>query len=264
MPDIQITPKLNIHYLDPEPNGGPAVLLLHGLGATGDSWQLQVPPLIEAGYRPIAPDARGFGKSSYPGGSYAIQEAVNDMAALLEHLKIEKAHIIGISMGGVLAQQLALDHPSCVRKLILINTFARLRPDSLQLWLTLLIRVIMLHTVGIKKQARWVAKRLFPNPKDAELRAIFEAQVAQSNPNGYRAAIRALAGFDSTTRLSKIHIPTLIVTGRSDNVVSSHLQQVLVDQIPDAQQKIIANAGHALIITHTDEFNQVMMEWLKS
>ena len=96
MPYFDIDRTLKIHYLDPHPGGHPAVLLLHGLGATGESWQLQFPVLIESGYRPIAADARGFGKSTYPGGKMTVEDMAGDMVALLAKLNVDGAVVVGI------------------------------------------------------------------------------------------------------------------------------------------------------------------------
>jgi len=262
MPLVSFSPKLQIHYLDPNSSANRAVLLLHGLGATGESWQLQFPDLITQGYRPIAPDSRGFGQTSFPGRYYGIKDMAADTAALLDHLEIEQANLVGISMGGTLAQQLTIDCPERVTSLMLVNTFACLRPDNLKLWWVMLLRMVMVHTIGIEKQAAWVAERLFPNPDEIELRSEFRSQVAQANPGGYRTAMRALARFDSRSHLANITTPTLIVTGDSDTTIPPRHQKILVENIPHAQQIVVPDAGHAVTVTHAVQFNQILLQWL--
>jgi pimeloyl-ACP methyl ester carboxylesterase len=129
------------------------VLLLHGLGVNGSSWALQFPALAEAGFRPVAPDARGFGQSSYPGGAMTVARMAEDMSALLEALHLVPAHVVGISMGGVLALQLALTRPEMIEKLVLVNTFARLRPERPSVWAYFAFRMILAHD-GLEAQAR--------------------------------------------------------------------------------------------------------------
>src|SRR3990172_8580936 len=100
-----------LHYLDPNPAGRKAVLLLHGLGADAASWTLQLPVLTAAGFRPIAPDTPGFGQSPYDGGGWSIRRVAAGMAGLLKELKTGPAHVVGLSMGGTIAQQFALEYP---------------------------------------------------------------------------------------------------------------------------------------------------------
>src|SRR5947209_26511 len=137
---------LTIYFRDDNPQGAPAVLLLHGLGATSHSWQPHISCLTDANYRVLVPDMRGFGRSTYP-GSTSIRALAQDMAILMQRVLVGQAHVVGISLGGTVAQQLALDHPSLVRSLVLINTFARLRPDSPRAWLYFALRLVLVHTL---------------------------------------------------------------------------------------------------------------------
>jgi 3-oxoadipate enol-lactonase len=264
MPSLQLSPRLKIHYLDPNPTGAPVVLLLHGLGATGESWGLQTPALSAAGFRVIAPDARSFGRSSYPGGSHTIQDMAADMLGVLDALEITTAHVVGISMGGTLALQLALDAPRRVRKLVLANTFASLRPAKLSVWLFLLLRLVMVHTVGVEAQARFAVQRIFPDPQDEALRAMLLAEICQADPWGYRATMRALGRFNVTRRLRELRCPTLVVTASADNVVPPPNQFVLARQIPGAEQMVIEGAGHAVTATHPAVFNQALLSFLQT
>ena len=262
MPYLEISPKLKIHYADHNPQGQRKILLLHGLGATCDSWLMQVPILVEAGYRVIAPDARGFGKSSYPGGKVEIADFIGDLAALLSHLDIPITDVLGISMGGVLAQQFILDHPEKVRKLILVNTFAVLKPDDLSQFFYFLLRRILVYAVGISKQGEAVAKRIFPHPDQVELRRHLIEQIGQADPRGYRATMQALARFNSLSRLSEIQSPTLVITSSADTTVSPHRQQVLAENIPNSKRVVIPGANHAVTVEFPGQFNRIMLDFL--
>jgi pimeloyl-ACP methyl ester carboxylesterase len=262
MPELEISPALKIHYLDPGPTGGCPVLLLHGLGATADSWQLQMPALQEAGFRPIAPDSRGFGQSSYPGGGLTIPALAADLIALLDHLQIEQAHAVGISMGGTLALQLALEHPERVQKLALVNTFAALRPDNANQFLYFLLRLVLVHTLGLPAQAKAVAARIFPRPEEDILRQELLNQILQADPRGYRAAMRALARFNVSDQLAEIRCPALVITGQNDTTVAPQRQKTLVECIPGARQVVIAGAGHAASVDSPGAFNRALIEFL--
>ena len=262
MPTVTVSPRLIIHYNDPNPTGSPGVLLIHGLGATGESWNLQVPRLIQAGFRPITPDVRGFGKSSYPGGKNSISIMSSDLVFLLKYLETGPVYVVGISLGGTIALQLALDYPDQVAKLVLINTFASLRPDKLGVWVYFAFRFLLVHTLGLPTQARAVARRIFPRDDQESLRKLLIEQVIQSNPRGYRATMRALGVFNVTSRLKEIHTPTLIITGDSDTTVPPRNQQVLVKGIPNARQITVSGAGHALTIEKSEEFNKFLLDFL--
>lgn len=262
MPLLPLASRLSLHYLDHNPTGSATILLLHGLGATCDSWALQIPDLTLAGFRVLAPDARGFGKSTYPGGNARIADMARDMARLLGHLQIEEATVIGISMGGTLALQLALDHPHLVNSLVLVNTFASLRPDRLGVWFYFFLRFILVHTMGLPTQAKAVAQRIFPAPEQAAMRQVLIEQICQADPRGYRAAMRALALFDVAKRLGEIRCPTLVITGENDTTVSPKIQSILAEKIPTARQVVIPGAGHAASVEQPTMFNQVVLDFL--
>jgi 3-oxoadipate enol-lactonase len=262
MPDFEISPGLKIHYLDPNPDNNPAVLLLHGLGATGDSWQLQIPVLAENALRAIAPDARGFGQSTYPGGKISAGKMAGDMVALLNRMNIERAYIVGISMGGALALQLALDYPGRVAKLVLVNTFAHLKPDNASQFFYFWLRQILMHTVGLAKQGEAVTKRVFPHPDQELFRRELYNQIMQADPRAYRAAMSGLARFNVVNRLGEIEIPTLVITGENDTTVAPQRQRFLAESIPNARQVVIPNAGHAVSVDQAQTFNQALIEFL--
>ncbi len=253
---------LRMAYLDPNPEGAPAVLLLHGLGATGASWEMQFPALIQAGMRPVAPDLRGFGQSSYP-GSWTMEEVVRDLTALLDHLGLDRVHVVGISMGGAVALAFGYMHPERTRSLVLVNTFARLRPRRLRYYPYFLLRFLLVHLMGLDAQARLVAKRLFPRPEQEELRQALLAQIAQAHPRAYRAAMRALVRFDFRSRLSEIPLPALVVTGGQDTTVPPQLQEELAKGLPHARQVVFPEAGHGLIVEDPEGFNRVLVAFLK-
>ena len=252
----------DIHFLDPHPTGRPAVLLLHGLGADGTSWTLQLPALADAGFRPLAPDAPGFGGSRYNGRGWSIRRAAAQMAGLLGELGTGPVHVVGLSMGGVIAQQFALDFPQLTRKLVLVSTFSALRPETLGGWGYFAQRAGVVLFMGLNVQARLVSRRLFPDPKDEPLREMFISIVSRANPRAYRRAMLSLGWFDSRKWLGDIKAPTLVVTGADDTTVSPARQRLLVEGIPGARQVVIPQAGHAVSVDQAEIFNASLLEFL--
>ncbi len=253
-----------IHLLDPNPAGSPAVLLLHGLGANGSSWTLQFAPLIAAGMRPLAPDAPGFGDSRYDGRGWTFQRVAATLAGMLDTLQTGPVHVVGLSMGGVIAQQFALDYPEKVRKLVLVSTFSFLRPETFSQWGYFLLRALVVYTLGLPRQAEIVARRVFPAPEQAILRQMAIEQISAADPRAYRAAMRSLGLFDSRKRLAGIRHPTLVVTGADDSTVLPTRQALLAAHILAAQQVTLPNAGHAVSIDQYEAFNRILLAFLEA
>jgi 3-oxoadipate enol-lactonase len=264
MPFIIISPRIKLYYKDLNPSGNPAVLLLHGLGATHESWAFQVPVLINENYRVIIPDLRGFGQSTYGGRSHTIRDMAADVIALMDAEELTSAHVVGISMGGAIALQIACDYPGRVQRLVLVNAFAHLRPQSLKKLLYFATRFILIHTLGLPTQARFVTKRLLPNPDQEMLRESLLDQILQSDPRGYRATMRALARFNLKDCLPHILSETLVISGEQDLTVPLLTQQLLAEKIPTACQVIISGAGHAVTGEKPEEFNQVLIQFLST
>ena len=252
-----------LHYLDLNTSGHTAAVLLHGLGASGSSWRLQFPAFEKAGYKLIVPDLRGFGQSPYPGHT-TIAEMAGDVLQLLDHLQIEKAHVVGISLGGTVALQFALDAPDRVHKLVLVNTFAHLRPKNLGVWGYMLWRLFLVHTIGMETQGKVVAQRIFPHPGQEVFRQELMEQIQQADPRGYRATMRALGQFNVNARLGEIHCPTLILTSEHDTTVPAETQRALAGGITGARQILFPEGGHALSVDQAEGFNTTVLRFLNN
>ena len=252
-----------MHFLDPNPAGSPAVLLLHGLGANGSSWTLQFDPLMAAGMRPLAPDAPGFGQSRYDGRGWSFKRVAANLTELLDELQTGPVYVVGLSMGGVIGQQFVLDYPHLVRKLVLVSTFSVLRPESLSQWSYFFQRLVVVYTLGMKQQSEIVARRVFPGARQEALRQMAADQIASTDPRVYRTAMRSLGLFNSRRRLKEIKIPTLVITGANDSTVSPVRQKMLAQGICGARQVVIPSAGHAVPIDQYEAFNRELLGFLK-
>jgi pimeloyl-ACP methyl ester carboxylesterase len=261
MPTIKLAPKLGVNYLDENPQGVPTVVLLHGLGAASRSWTLQIPVLTGAGFRVIAPDLRGFGESTYPGGGYRIEDLAMDVVSLLKAFGVKNIYLVGLSLGGTVALSMVCDYAQLIQKAMLVNTFARLRPTKPGSLYYYAMRFVLIYTLGLKPQARMVSQRIFPNPEQAELRRLLIEEISHSNSAAYRAAFIALARFNRMASLAQIKTPILVVTGARDTTVPPANQRHLIDGITSAHQVIIPDAGHAVIIDQPQLFNRAMLDF---
>lgn len=253
----------SLHTIDLNPERPTAVLLLHGLGADGSSWGLQFEALSGAGWRILAPDLPGFGKSPPLQGRVTIPKLAAAVQSFLHTCAVESAHVVGISMGGIIGLQLALDHPEAVGRLVLVNAAAHLRPSTGSTWIYYLLRLLMVYTLGIPRQARLVSQRIFPGPDQAMLRETLYRQITQADPGAYRQTMLALGLFDVRSRLPLLKAPTLVVTGQNDDTIPIERQRQMVTSIPGARHSVLPDAGHGVIADQPQRFNQELLNFLK-
>ncbi|MCX8068596.1 MAG: alpha/beta fold hydrolase [Anaerolineae bacterium] len=260
MPYVTVN-GLRLHYL--AEGFGPAVLLLHGLGSCGEDWLLLQAPALRWRYRVLMPDLRGHGRSDVPSGPYTVPQLADDVAGFLEATGTHSAHVVGLSLGGAVAQALAVRHPERVRSLVLVNTFARLRPRGWAEWRRTIIRFLV-PLVNPARYARMEAKELFPRPDQQGLRRVAMQRLCSTNPRGFRAALLAAARYDGRRDLARIRVPTLIVAGLQDTVVPLRAKEELAARIPGARLVTVPRSGHA---TPTDQpvlFNRLLLQFLES
>lgn len=241
---------------------GPPLLLLHGLGSSRNDWLLQLPTFLPR-FRVVAVDLRGHGGSPKPPGPYRLDHFSADVAQLLRRLDAPPAHVLGISLGGAVALQLALDFPELVRSLVLVNTAARFVSASWQQRLMGARRVANAYFSGMDQVAEQVAARLFPRPEQSALRRETVERIRHNDPAAYRATLWAIARFDVRARLGEIACPTLIVAGDEDTTVPLASKQLLAQRISHSRLEIIAHSGHATPVDQPEAFNRTVMQFLE-
>lgn len=253
----------DLFTLDPYPVNKPAVFLLHGLGTEASSWTYQLDALGQAGFRPIAPDLPGFGQSRFHGERWNIRETAATIRSLADQMGIQRFHLAGISMGGTIALRMALDFPEKIISLVLMNTFASLKPKRWNEWFYLLRRYFKARFRGVGSQAELTAARIFPRPDQEELRLELIKHIRQTDAGVYKSAMRELGLFDVRHELQTIHIPTLAVTGEKDTTVPLENQRDLAAGIQGCLQVFITNAGHGVIIDQPQEVNRRVVEFMR-
>lgn len=243
--------------------GETSLLLLHGLGSSADDWFLQLPAFAPH-YRCIAVDLRGHGLSDKPVGAYSMPLFAADVVGLLRALGGAPAHVLGLSLGGMVAQQLALMAPELVRSLILLNTLPGLWPPTRGI-ARLAVRRLAApwRPRTMAQQAARVVADLFPRPEHATLKAQAEARLAANAPAAYQRATRAILTFRPGAALSRITCPILIVAGTADRVVPPVYQGRLRRTLPHAQFVAIPGGGHACNIEYPEVVNAAVLGFLK-
>jgi 3-oxoadipate enol-lactonase len=238
------------------------LVLLHGLGSSADDWFLQLPAFAPF-YLCVAADLRGHGLSEKPAGRYSVGLFAADVGELLRELDLPPAHILGLSLGGMVAQQLALAQPQVVRSLVLINTLPGLWPPPRQIVRVGLRRLTPpWRTPDMAQVAKRVAVDLFPDPTAGFFRAQAAARIAANDPAAYRRATMAVAGFWPGSALKRIVCPTLIIAGEADRVVPGIYQARLRRALPHARYVSIPGVGHACNIDRPDVVNAAILEFL--
>ena len=241
---------------------GEPLLLIHGLGSSSRNWEKQVNYFAEK-YRVITYDLRGHGRSSKPPGPYSMRGFAEDAAGLLTALEAAPAHVVGISMGGMIAFELAAYYPDLLKSLVIVNSVPDMRVTSPREYLEMWPRFLILKALGVRRMGMALGKRLFPKPEQEETRRVFVERWAQNDKRAYEEALRAVLGWSVEARLGEIHCPVLVIAAEKD-YWPLDVKQAYAARMPDARLAVIADARHAVAVERPDEFNQILDEFLAS
>ncbi len=262
MPTIQAN-GIKLYY---ETHGsGEPLVLIGGLGADRFLWFRQTPELCKY-FRVIVFDNRGAGESDQPDVDYSMAMFAADTAGLLEALGIPRAHIIGASLGGFIAQEFALTYPAMLNRLVLASTSFG-GPHSLPTPPETL--AAMLNRTGNPETDIRNSFKLFTTEEwqQAHPEIVDEYvawRVAHPQPvAAYRHQVAASLGFDAEGRVQNISVPTLIVHGENDRVVPLENARLLARSIPNSKLVIFPKAGHAFTIESAQEFNRLVVDFLQ-
>lgn len=256
MPKIQSN-NINLYY---EVHGkGQPLLFIHGLGSSARDWKLQVEDLSKT-YQVITFDLRGHGQSEKPSGPYSLPMFAADTAGLLKSLDVKAAHVVGLSLGGCITFQLAIDFPVLVKSMVIVNSapemIVRTFKDRLGVWQ----RFAIVRLLGMRKMGEVLSKRLFPKEEHESLRIAFVESWAENDPRAYQDAMRAMVGWSVKDKLGSIKCPTLVLTADQDYTPVS-IKDEYTKLIPDAQLVVIPDAHHAMPVEKPEIFNTVLMDF---
>jgi len=254
-----------LHYSVREPRNGKAprhtVVLSHALGCDLTMWDA-LANTLSVDCRVIAYDHRGHGSSDAPDAMYAMADLADDAARLLRELDTGPVVWVGLSMGGMVGQELALRHPSLVRALVLANTTGGYPEAARTVWEQ---RIATVREQGIEAIADAVMGRYFHDGYRAEKAgtvARFRRRVVSTDPVGYVGCCNAVGNVDTTARLGAITVPALVIAGELDQGTPVAMAQTLADGIPEARLTVLREASHLSAIEQPQAFAEAVVEFL--
>jgi 3-oxoadipate enol-lactonase len=241
---------------------GSPLLLVQGLGYARWGWDPVTPPLAER-FRLIRFDNRGIGESEVPAGPYSVGRLARDAVAVLDAAEVDRAHVVGASLGGMIAQQVAADFPDRVDRLVLACTTAggaEAAPMPAQTVALMQEAATMPPEVALR---RFVENALAPDADAALVEEVFRLRLANPpDPVGWQAQAAAGAAFDATGLLERIAAPTLILHGTLDTVIDPRNAEVIARRIPGSRVKLFEGCGHLLFWEQPERFVRVVEGFL--
>ncbi len=239
---------------------GDPLLLIHGLGSSSQDWEMQLPQ-FSSHFQVINIDLRGHGRSGKPPGPYSIPLFAEDTIQLIRALELSSVHILGISLGGMVAFQLALDCPDLVRSLVIVNSVPELIAHNFKDRTDYWKRLLIVRLFGLEKMGQVLAERFFTEPEQEGLREIFVRRWAANHKPSYLASLKAAFGWSVLGRLGEIQAPALVIGADGDYFSNAEKEQY-TQLMPNAELIIVENSRHALPAEKPTEFNQIVLSFL--
>jgi 3-oxoadipate enol-lactonase len=249
-----------------EEGAGFPVLLIHGLAGDHTAWEPQL-AAWKSRYRVVAPDNRGAGASTQSDERITTRDMANDMLALMDALGIERAHVVGRSMGGAIAQQIALMAPARVQSIVMCASFAKL--DAFGARVLSNMREVLEITGSWAVHARH-SVRNFVSPEffDANPERVAEIERLIGGerrlPACYIRQNHACLEHDTLAQLGQVRCPTLVMSGGKDPICPPVCARWMVERIPGAESEVFADSSHFFLMEETQRFMQVMDRWLET
>ncbi len=238
---------------------GPPLIFVHGFTTTSNFWWHQIPDLAKR-YRTVRFDLRGHGDSGKPDGiPYTIEAFSGDLLEVMDSLAIDKAVIFGLSMGGAVVMQFALDHPKRVAGLGLIGTTAHglgpmVRADNV---------LTRIQEIGTAAASQEVIVHSFSSHTDSAIVEWAQREVVKTPRHVAEPAIRSLDSFDVREQLGDVTVPTLVIVGEEDEITPVASSKFLHDAIAGSELHIIPKAAHFPMLERSHTFNQKTLAFLE-
>jgi 3-oxoadipate enol-lactonase len=251
------------HYVMEGPAGAPVVTLSHSLAASLDMWEPQIPALAGQ-YRVLRYDIRGHGGSEVPPGPYALETLADDVLSLLDALGVERTHFLGLSMGGMIGQAIALKRPEALASLVLADTTCRIPPDAGPLWDA---RIATAQSQGMAALAEGTIERWFTKPfieRAPEVVDRVRMLIRTTPPQGFIGCSQAIRTLNYKDRLHEISVPTMIIVGQEDLGTPVGASQLMHAAIAGSKLVVLPSAAHLSNVEQAEKFNQAVLGFLRT
>jgi len=246
-----------------EGDGPETVVLVNGLADDLETWVFQMDDLLGAGYRVLRFDNRGVGQTTAPPGPYTSRLLADDTRALMDELGLTGFHMMGVSMGGMIAQEYAINHGETLKTVTLACTYSAPGPFCSRMF-SMWADMAPVNGVPfiMRDVTLWAFTVPFFEEREDELKE-FEAGMAElpMSTESYLAQLAVIQTHDTTDRLDRISVPTLVLAGAEDILIPVRLSERLQAGIAGAAWAT-SKGGHACMWEHPSEFNQTFMTWL--
>lgn len=249
---------IGLHITDQGPKDGKAIVFSNSLGTDLRLWDSLL-PLLPAGLRLVRYDKRGHGLSANPPGPYTIDQLADDAAGLIEALELRDVVFVGLSIGGLIGQALALKHPDLLRALVVSNSAAKIGTD--QMWSDRVnaIREFGLQVVAAPTMERWFSPGFRATPELALWQRMLERQPA----DGYIACCQAIASADLRREVGAIKLPVQMIAGSLDGSTPPELVRASGQLIPGSRYAEIDGAGHLPCVEAAPRYAEILNAFLK-
>ncbi|WP_234050408.1 MULTISPECIES: alpha/beta hydrolase [unclassified Xanthobacter] len=246
---------------------GRPILLLHGISNSGRAWGPQIPALVAAGYRVIVPDHAGHGASAPLSSPFGVTDITDDTQQLLAHLGVESLDVVGLSLGGMVALELALREPSRIQRLVIANSFDKTAtPEFAAMaegWATAFEQP---HGPITRLEQNWlvsVSAAFRASPEGLRTYQVWHGIAATSDGASLAQVARGITTFDVSNRLGELAMPTLFIAGGLDRMSPADLSRRMAERTPCSTLSIIEGAAHISNADSADEFTAVLLEFLQ-
>lgn len=250
---------IDIHYT--VTGQGPWITLSHSLAAHSGMWAPQV-RLLSPHFTVLCVDTRGHGGTDAPPGPYTLAQLADDAYGLLQHLGVARTHWMGLSMGGMIGQELALRHPEVLDRVILADTSGRGAPEAPRLWAE---RAQAARSGGMGALVEPTLSRWFTEPfrrTHPEVMAEVGAMIAGTPVEGYAGCCAAIAGLDTLDRLPALRHPALVLVGEQDAGTPPAMAAAITARWPGARLVVLPDAAHLANLEQPGAFNREVLEFL--
>jgi 3-oxoadipate enol-lactonase len=252
---------ISVNYTLDGPASAPVLTLSHSLATDLSMWDPQMKALT-ARYQVLRYDTRGHGGTDAPAGAYTLDQLADDARALLKALGIARTHWIGLSMGGMIGQTLALKSPELFLSLSLCDTSSRIPAEAKPLWQE---RIKTAQTQGMEPLVEGTIGRWFTAPFREQHKEVVDpvrTMIRKTPPQGYAGCCAAISTLDLTDRLPAIKIPTLVIVGEEDQGTPVAASQAIQAKIAGSQLEILKSAAHLANMEQPEAFTKALTTFL--